>query len=103
MANHNWKQLHRSAVAGKTAISSIAVAISALTAKIAKNHIDSSKKQEKFNKLTSEIDSVNKEINDLRSEKMGLGKLFHKDKINELNKKSSKLSKERDGIYNKRK
>ena len=100
MANHNGNEMRGYAAAIVTALVSVGAVAAKLVTTLAKNSIDHNRDQDKFNKLTADIDDTNFKIKEKSS---GLGALFNRNEINDLKNDLSDLSNERSGLFNKKK
>lgn len=100
MAKHNGENMHKNANMVKAVLLTVGGAALTLISAFAKHSVDHNNDQEKFNKLTSDIDDTNYKIKEKSS---GLGAIFNRNEINDLKNDLSNLSNERSGLFNKKK
>lgn len=100
MANYNKEQLIKAA--GQLIMTTVTVGITvvAALAKVTSNNAKKINRNDKFNRLSSEIDSINQQIHDKRSEPFG-PVLNHSD-IVELSKKLSEKMSEKQDLFNRK-
>lgn len=101
MANYNKEQLIKAA--GQLIMTTVTVGITvvAALAKVTSNNAKKINRNDKFNRLSSEIDSINQQIHDKRSEPFG--SVLNRSDIEELSKKLSEKMSEKQDLFGRRK